>query len=165
MISHEEIARKIYYFADNNKAAELAELAKSAKLSAIDFRKSDLIDGFSPLQTNKQYSMEIYKILLGAGLDINFQSSEGYTPISSVAYYGYPEIVEYFANAGARVDIVDNEGNTALHAGVRSKNPQVIKFLAQKFPELKKVKCKQGLTPLQVAQDLKLPENLLSLLR
>ena len=54
--------------------------------------------------------------LLQSGIDINIQHKTTGTTVLMIAssYYYYNEIVEYLINKGAKVNLQDNEGKTAL---------------------------------------------------
>lgn len=75
------------------------------------------INGTRPLDVlfETTGNRELYKLLLGAGADPNYISSEdGHAPIVHAIWRGDPIIMEMIIKAGANVNRVDVDGNTPL---------------------------------------------------
>jgi hypothetical protein len=58
------------------------------------------------------------RVLLKHGANVNFQTAHWSTPLIMAAGYGYSDIVAMLLDAGARPDIRDHDGYTALNAAV-----------------------------------------------
>jgi tetratricopeptide (TPR) repeat protein len=71
-------------------------------------------DGWTPLLEAAKGTAEIASILLSHGADPNLSSHQGYTPLMRAAGHGCDEIVKLLISAGARLDAVDNSGQSAL---------------------------------------------------
>jgi ankyrin repeat protein len=61
-------------------------------------------------------AIEAIKILLAAGTDINAVDGNGRTALHGAAQKGYDQVVRFLAEHGARLDIKDRRGLTALDA-------------------------------------------------
>jgi ankyrin repeat protein len=61
-------------------------------------------------------SIEAIKVCLEGGVDINAVDGRGQTALYGAALQGYDEVVKFLLSKGARVDIEDQRGFTALDA-------------------------------------------------
>ena len=61
-------------------------------------------------------SIEAIKVCLEGGVDINAQDGRGQTALYGAALQGYDEVVRFLLSKGAKVDIKDQRGFTALDA-------------------------------------------------
>ena len=57
-------------------------------------------------------ALETVKVLVELGVDVNQPSSQGQTAMHSAAFTGQDEIIQFLADQGAEVDLVDNSGQT-----------------------------------------------------
>lgn len=65
----------------------------------------------------------IVKILVAAGADINHKNSQGLTPLMYAASLGLTvALIKDILQMGAKVDLIDNDGRTALHIAIDSYN-------------------------------------------
>lgn len=72
--------------------------------------------------------LEIVKLLLDAGADINQTSSAGWTPLIAAAAPGNrPNLVDFLLSRGANVNLKSEEGRTALIYAVRHENKAVFR--------------------------------------
>lgn len=62
----------------------------------------------------KDRNHEIVKFFIDGGIDINYQSNEGYTALILASYYGDIVIVKMLVEAGADLYIEDLDYNTAF---------------------------------------------------
>ncbi len=58
--------------------------------------------------------IEVVKLLLEAGADVNHQSKKGNTALMYASHNGHIEVVKLLLEAGAVADIQNNSGQTAL---------------------------------------------------
>jgi ankyrin repeat protein len=63
-------------------------------------------------------AIESIKLLLGAGVDINAANGTGQTALMGAALKGSDEIVKFLAEHGAKLDLKDKQGRTALDAAL-----------------------------------------------
>lgn len=61
---------------------------------------------------------EITKLLIAAGAQLDIQNNDGWTPLHWSAYFGEIEITKLLIEAEANLDIQNNNGYTALHYAV-----------------------------------------------
>ena len=59
--------------------------------------------------------VEIARLLVNAGGDLNVRNVENGTPLHVAAYEGHVEVVRFLISAGANIDCVDDWGDTSLH--------------------------------------------------
>lgn len=76
--------------------------------------------------------MEMLKILVDKGADVNGKRSNHFTPLMSAATRGDFEVVEFLVSKGADVNLVGPNGQTALSNAARGGNLQILEFLASK---------------------------------
>jgi ankyrin repeat protein len=74
------------------------------------------------------YKKDIILLLVENGANMNAQDNRGCTTLMRGAYIGYPELVKYLLEHGADKEILDNEGNKAIHY-VRKENFEDLKDL------------------------------------
>jgi ankyrin repeat protein len=63
-------------------------------------------------------AIESIKLLLAAGTDINAANGQGQTALHGAAEKGYDQVVKFLASNGAKVDLKDKQGRTALDAAM-----------------------------------------------
>jgi ankyrin repeat protein len=69
------------------------------------------------------------KDYLRKGVDINIQDEEGDTPLIASAVFGFTDIAKYLVDMGAKIDIKNNRGETALQASIRFDRIETMNFL------------------------------------
>ncbi len=104
------------------------------------------------------------------GADIDKKDGNGFTPIM-LAVFNFNnlntvlELVEY----GADLDIADNKGNALIHRAIKEGHPDVFHLLLEFKSEGQKLDLKkqdkQGKTPLALAQQFNLPQDLIRKLK
>lgn len=73
--------------------------------------------------------LEIVKVLVGAGADVN-EGKVGYSAIHAAAANGHLEVVRFLAKNGASTG-QDGDGSTPLHYAQRAGHQEVVDFLTQ----------------------------------
>lgn len=76
------------------------------------------------------YLDEVKSIVAGGG-DVNWQLSDGRTPLMAAASSGYTEIVKYLIAQGADPALTDESGKTALDYARQSGATDIVKLLGQ----------------------------------
>jgi ankyrin repeat protein len=71
--------------------------------------------------------VEIVRLLLDSGVDVNSVDNDGYTPLHIACIYEHPEVVELLLKYGADVNKSNNDGKTPCHFAIR--NPDIVKVL------------------------------------
>jgi ankyrin repeat protein len=61
------------------------------------------------------FRYDVIKLLLKQEVKINEQDNNGCTALMRAAYSGYAEMVQYLLDHGADKELVDAEGNKAIH--------------------------------------------------
>ncbi len=128
-----------------------------------------LTTGTTPLlRAAKAGDAEATQALLAKGADPKLSTKFGLTPVMAAAGLGTKEedttgrkkteaeaiaAIKLCLAAGADVNTVDNQGDTALHGAAQKGSDQVVQFLADHGAKLD-VKDKKGRTPLDAANGL-----------
>jgi ankyrin repeat protein len=63
-------------------------------------------------------TIETIKLLLAAGVDINAVDSRGQSALHGAAFWGKDQVVEFLAKNGAKLDLKDKKGFTALDSAL-----------------------------------------------
>lgn len=87
---------------------------------------------------------------LAAGFDINDQDLEGNTPLIIAAALNKPRFVSYLLDMGAKVDLRNFSGASALHKAALAGNNEVIDILLDHGAEIN-LPDLDGFTPLMLA--------------
>nr|MBN2277646.1 ankyrin repeat domain-containing protein [candidate division Zixibacteria bacterium] len=76
-------------------------------------------------------NIEVIKKHLDAGVDINFDSGDGYTPLLMAAMYGRDKAVKFLVEAGADVNLVTGTGQSAILAASQYGKTEIVKMLVE----------------------------------
>jgi uncharacterized protein len=128
-----------------------------------------LTTGTTPLlRAAKAGDAAAIQVLLAKGGDPKIPTKFGITPVMAAAGLGTKEedttgrkkteaeaiaAIKLCLDAGADVNAIDNQGDTALHGAAQKGSDQVVQFLADHGAKLD-VKDKKGRTPLDAANGL-----------
>lgn len=113
---------------------------------------------YSLIKTIEKHYPERTKSLLDKGADVNGVGKTGGTPLMAAEFCGVPEMVELLIERGARVDVVDHYGLTALHNPFRldqAANAKCVQLLIAQGADVNARNAK-GQTPLWMAVDVSL---------
>lgn len=151
-------APRIY---DDN--SDMRVLLKSHGVPSKDINAPDKM-GWPPLpyacRGDKGEHPEKVLNLLKLGADIDVRSSKGKTALHCAAKAGFLKVINVLMENGANIDAVDNNGETPLYEAIRStiknreKQRAALEALLTQGANLN-VKNRMGLTPLQVAQQMR----------
>jgi ankyrin repeat protein len=125
--------------------------------------------GATPLlRAAKAGDTEVVKVLLAKGADPKLTTKFGMTPIMAASGLGTKEedttgrkkteaqaiaSIKLCLDAGADVNAIDTQGDTALHGAAQKGDDQVVQFLVDHGAKLD-IKDKKGRTPLDAAMGL-----------
>ncbi len=127
-----------------SSATKLSRDAINGNLTAVKKRVKEGGDvnefdkwGWTPLHWAVYYrSLPVTKFLLENGADPNIQTTGAYgsmhagsTPLMITAYYGLPDFAELLLKHGARANIADDNGITALDYAKRYRYTEVIELI------------------------------------
>lgn len=125
-----EERRTALYFALQNEQQEIIKLLinSGARLENLSEDKETAL--FMATTTNNTDAM---KILINKNkMLVNTPDSDGTTPLMEAAKYGSKETIEILLKAGAKKDLKNKLGSTALDIAKENKNEDAIKALSQK---------------------------------
>jgi ankyrin repeat protein len=122
--------------------------------------------GLRPLHSAAAYDRrDILQLLLDAGADVNGVTADGSmlfcgpkfekgdTPMNVAARNGHPKSVEFLLTHGAKVNAVNDEGQTALNCALGENNPDVAEQIARLLIDHHadvNAADKEGRTPLDI---------------
>ncbi|MHB0999609.1 MAG: ankyrin repeat domain-containing protein [Armatimonadota bacterium] len=101
-------------------------------------------------KSSRRNASELIKYLLTKDIDVNAQSNEGYTALECAASHGCRQMEDILLNHGAKINIADETGWTALHYSDDDK--QNVEYLIRKGADIS-AKTDDGDTPLHVAAE------------
>lgn len=81
-----------------------------------------------------QHNLEVCQFLLSKGMDLKVKNREGYTIFHRMARNQETPKKMYKLATSSGINILDNEGNTALHVAVRERNMVAIKAFFELSP-------------------------------
>ncbi|KAL7915772.1 ankyrin repeat-containing domain protein [Trichoderma velutinum] len=94
--------------------------------------------------------VDVIKMLLSQGADIDAKSDRGSSPLFTAAWYGKVEVAQLLLNQGANIHLTNDNGNTALHHAAYTGQVQMARFLIDRGANINaKNKCDE--TPLTYA--------------
>lgn len=112
-------------------------------------------EGKTPLMyaiENKDFPIELYKILIASPEDVNIQDEDGRTALHYMAKTEYPECIENLLELGADPFITDSRGNNVFHILAENKEGlsfdilgECVSLLPQKLLTMKN---SNGITPI-----------------
>jgi len=97
--------------------------------------------------------MELARVLLAAGANVNFAGGDGFTPLLVAAARGQEAIAQLLLDHGAAVDTANDQGETPLLLALQEENVPLTEVLLRKGAAVN-VADKRGMTPLRVAIEL-----------
>lgn len=87
------------------------------------------INWLGKLSISSCQSIEMAKLLIKLGVDINFSGKEGLTPVHDLIISGKYKVAEFAINKGATINIKDNFGFTPLMFATKIGPVSFVKFL------------------------------------
>jgi uncharacterized protein len=107
------------------------------------------VDIFTAVLTD---DLEAVKQHIAAGTNLNVGEPQGgSTPLNLASVFGKTEAARALIDAGANLEIKNNEGATALYNAAFFCHPDIVKALLEKGADVRTT-GREGLTPLQVAE-------------
>ena len=94
--------------------------------------------------------LELARLLLTAGVDVNAKDTFGWTPLHQAAWEGHTDVVPLLPAAGAEVDAKNESGSTPLHLAAAQGHTDVARLLLAAGADVD-AKNTNGSTPLHRA--------------
>ena len=83
------------------------------------------------LRCAQEGDLDVLKLHLERGMDINIQDSYGWTAVMCAAHAGHAELLQFLLEKGANVYLVDNQGNNvrSIAESVKPKNKEICQMI------------------------------------
>jgi len=128
---------KVNYLEESQKE-NLIVLEKQLKLYADQISKLD-DNGYTSLCIAvENENLELVKLLLELGADVNQGISNGYTPLHIAASNGYIEIAEFLVRNRANVNKSENKGFTPIFLAIKHKHSKMVRLLIENGADINK---------------------------
>ena len=82
-------------------------------------------------QVAREGNVQVLKVLIQLGADVNREDSEGYTPASEAAENGHVEVIRALHQAGADLNIPNNDGLTPAYIAAQKGHVELMRALHQ----------------------------------
>jgi ankyrin repeat protein len=137
-----------------HKAVEEGDARKVSQLldvndKIINWRDGDFRETLIHYAVRAEH-LDVVKVLVERGADINMGDNDELTPLHKSAYRGLTEISEYLISKGANISAEDRRGVTPLHLAAARGHNKVMELLLAKGAEINTAD-KDGETPLHRA--------------
>ncbi|WP_342255471.1 ankyrin repeat domain-containing protein [Spiroplasma endosymbiont of Poecilobothrus nobilitatus] len=145
----------LHYAIIKNKKEMIKVLLKSKKIKNNINNKSYLNIGclhWASLNLKNINNLEITKLLIDNGADVNLQDENGTTPIYYAISTDNIEIVKLLIDNGADVKNINKNGLTPLYYAIILDKKEMVQFLINNGADVN-LRDKNGLTPLHFAID------------
>jgi ankyrin repeat protein len=117
----------------------------------VDWQDEDNYN-YTPLHLAvREESVEIARMLIDSGADLNLQDQWGYTPLHWAAIKGNEEIARMLIDAKADLDVQDNDGRTPLHRAASDGSVEIARMLIDAGSR-KDIRDEDGRIPYDFAQ-------------
>jgi ankyrin repeat protein len=126
---------------------------EASNLRDIILAQKGQLHGEDNNQENRENKIiDIVKLLIAQGADVNIKDNSGDSPLHYAAAYGYTNIAKELIAHGVKINIRNNLGDTPLHTAVFWGHKDTIEFFLS-YGADKTSKTKKGNTPLDYAID------------
>lgn len=95
-------------------------------------------------------NLDILKMLISKGADVNAKANDGWTPVHSATHEVQNEFLEYLLKHGADVDAKDEHGKTALHIAAENNYIDFVELLLKYGADINSTD-KRNRTPFNIA--------------
>ena len=135
---------------NNDEIGQKEAIARLLIESGADVNARDLM-GQDPLTlaAGQNFSVDLIELLVNQGAIINYCCKV--SPLMNAACEGNIEIAKKLIDLGAKVNLQDKNGNTALHWAVKSNQIESFKILIESGGKVDEIKNHEGETPASMA--------------
>lgn len=94
--------------------------------------KSAVVGNQQPIRfASKKGTIELIKMLLDAGADMESNAKDGVTPLLAAVYANNYSLAKFYFEQGAKVNILARDGECIIHEAIKTKNPEMVKLALQ----------------------------------
>ncbi|XP_030644286.1 transient receptor potential cation channel, subfamily N, member 1 [Chanos chanos] len=113
----------------------------------------------------RRKDLEMAKVLVEFGANVDFQNEEGQTPLHIAACEGDEVMLKLFYQSKANPNIADKMDRSPLHVAAEKGHTNVVEILTEKFKSNVLARTKDGSTLLHIASQCGHPETALTFLK
>ncbi|XP_036423490.1 transient receptor potential cation channel, subfamily N, member 1 [Colossoma macropomum] len=113
----------------------------------------------------RRKDVEMAKVLVEFGSNLDSQNDEGQTPLHVAAWEGDEAMLKFFYQSKANPNIVDKMDRSPLHIAAERGHTNVVEILTEKFKSNVLARTKDGSTLLHIASQCGHPETALTFLK
>ena len=148
----EDFIRQKHQILENFKLAVSKNNSKEVKklLEKNPDLKQEVTGGPALYNASENGYLEIVKILINAGVDVNLPVENGLTPLHISSHKGHVKVVEALIEAGADPNSASTDGKTPLHFASLKGHVEVVEALITTKADPNSAKT-DGKTPLHIA--------------
>ncbi|XP_066532025.1 transient receptor potential cation channel, subfamily N, member 1 [Hoplias malabaricus] len=140
------------------------ELLSSQTEPQLQFQRTE--NGDTALHIScRRRDIEMAKVLVESGANLDFQNDEGQTPLHIAAWEGDEAILKFFYQNKANPNIADKMDRSPLHIAAERGHTSVVEILTEKFRSSVLPRTKDGSTLLHIASQCGHPDTALTLLK
>ncbi|MBI3220748.1 MAG: ankyrin repeat domain-containing protein [Bacteroidetes bacterium] len=97
-------------------------------------------------------SVKLIKLLLARGADMESTPDDKVTPLLAAIHAMKYDIVKFYFESGANVNVIGRDGECVIHEAIKTKNPMMVK-LALEYKAPVDIKDPNGKTTLKLAKE------------
>ncbi|XP_039593324.1 transient receptor potential cation channel, subfamily N, member 1 isoform X2 [Polypterus senegalus] len=113
----------------------------------------------------RKKDVELAKLLVEYGANVDFQNDEGQTSLHVAAWEGDEAMLKYFYQCKANPNIVDKLDRSPLHIAAERGHTNIVEVLTEKFKSNVLSRTKDGSTLMHIASQCGHPETALTFLK
>jgi ankyrin repeat protein/cell division protein FtsB len=122
---------QLHHCAENGLTTSVKRLLS---IRNINVNVKDNWDGYTPLHWAVETGhVEIIRLLLQNGADVNAKSNVGHTPLHCSAWNGHVDILHLLVENGANLEVQNIDGNRALHFATYHGNLPLLQELISRY--------------------------------
>ncbi|MGO8716607.1 MAG: ankyrin repeat domain-containing protein [Smithella sp.] len=88
------------------------------------------------LQAAAKGHLSDVKRIIAAGIPVNAQANDGFTPLIAASGFGQLQIVQWLLNNGAKINLASNSGVTPLYTAVKNRHKRIVEYLLDQGADL-----------------------------
>ncbi len=144
---------QLHFFCSKGMTSSVIRMLEMKSID-VEARRGGREDGMTCLMTAALIGhLDLCRLLIDKGADIEAKSSSGWTSLNYAARYGHIEIVRLLCDHGAEIEARTNSGWRPLHFAVSHGRMSIVKELIEVRNADINARTDRGRTALRLARD------------